>query len=195
MSTNFAFLLDEPPLMSDRLFELVKLFIDKGLLALLLLMAGFLINKAIERHRAKHVYYQKLSETKMEAYREVSLALSQELLEVKKIIGMIEEYLKPTPDSKEDIWNEVLKLSLRYFELSDDHLVSITKNTYFFSPALTNLLTNNSKVLSEFAGLIRATKEGGSTWTRLKELGDSLLDNVSRIQYTMAEELWKDPFS
>ncbi len=177
--------------MSEHEFELLKLGID----ALLILIAGYLVNKAIEKSRAKHIYYQKLSETKIQVYREVSQTLSREFLEVTKIIGMIQEYLKVTSDSKEEIWDEIVKLSLRYFEFSEDHNVSITKNTFFFSPALTSLLTDNSKLVDEFVGLIRATKEGESTFTRLNELENSLRDSVSRIQRTMAEELWKDPFS
>src|ERR1035441_10189684 len=58
--------------MTDRQGQLCVLVVDKALLALVVGVSAFYLNKALERHKARSVYYQKLTDEKIAAYRTLS---------------------------------------------------------------------------------------------------------------------------
>src|SRR5215210_2334719 len=84
--------------MSDLKAELIKIVIDKGLIGLLILLLGFVLSKAIERYKAKNIYYQKISEAKILAYQTVARALTVELLTLRRLHVKVFKQIKGVPE-------------------------------------------------------------------------------------------------
>jgi hypothetical protein len=60
--------------------ELIKTAFDKGLIAILILLSGFVLSKALEKFKARNIYYQRVSEARILAYQQVAKALTAEWL-------------------------------------------------------------------------------------------------------------------
>ena len=69
--------------------DLLKILIDKGLLAGILLIAGFWLNRALERFRARHTYMQKVADARLQALGEVNEALFMHSMNVQKLRNLI----------------------------------------------------------------------------------------------------------
>jgi len=71
---------------------------------------GFFLNKAIEKHRARQSYHQKLSEKRIEAYQDVAHVLSTELLYIMRLIEMALQERGYQSGNEEDFEQEFTEL-------------------------------------------------------------------------------------
>src|SRR5215212_3952386 len=122
--------------MSEHWFEIIKLLIDKGLLAITAILVGYLFSKWLERYKAHNIYFQRLSETRIQAYQEVSKIIGTQLIHVFTLI----EIASPGAQFQGD------NFKTSYLKAFEDHKASffeneatIMKNFIFFPSHLKKL--------------------------------------------------------
>jgi hypothetical protein len=70
--------------------ELLKVVLDKGLLAVVLLVLGFVAAKKLERFRSESAYFNKLAERRIQAYDSVLRGLGDSMASLKTILMVAE---------------------------------------------------------------------------------------------------------
>ena len=76
--------------MTDAHLDLLKVILDKGLLAIILLALGFLFSRKLEHYRATSAYFNKLAERRIEAYDRILRGLGEARLALQTIMFIAE---------------------------------------------------------------------------------------------------------
>ena len=69
--------------------ELLKIVVDKGLLAGIFVVVGFWFNRVLEKFRAKNTYLQKLAEARIGALADLHRAVLVHMVHVQKFQGFV----------------------------------------------------------------------------------------------------------
>ena len=77
--------------MTDAQIELLKVIFDKGLLAAILLLLGFLFTRKLERYRTAAAYFNKLAERRIDAYDNLLRGLSESMHSLRHILDVVEQ--------------------------------------------------------------------------------------------------------
>jgi len=191
--------------MSDTQIDFLKLFIDKGLLALILLGLAFYLNKAMEKYKASNIYHQKLSETRIFVYQDVSRAVATQMLQIQKIIGIIAPNPLPVLESSDfdEKAESLLKAHKEYKDSYLEHSSTLMKNSIFFSSELANKIIEHQKITIQFNEVFENVKtdeefglsEYAKRISAMGEISDSLIHSFVSIQRTLSKEIHMNPFS
>lgn len=174
--------------MSEFEKDLIKILVDKGLLGILILLLGFVLNRAIERYKARNVYYQKLSEATIQAYQEVARALAAELMLLKRArIDLLEKCkTMPPQEAKEIIRTYYKDFFVAYREREPD----LAKHSIFFSRELGKAINEHRIKVQDYWKAIWPKKEDTSlTLKQSEDMVDELSSNLTSIIKMLQEEI------
>ncbi len=144
--------------MSEFQRDLIKILLDKGLLALLILLFGFILNRAVERYKARSAYYQKLSEARILAYQEVVRILAAELMLLEDLRQNLIESYKTSPH--QEALEFARKCYKDFFVSYRETSPNMAKHSIFFSRSLSKALNQHYDKVQEFWRVSWPTKEG-----------------------------------
>ncbi len=188
--------------------EILKILLDKGLLALILLVAGFYLNKIMERYRSQNTFSQKLAEAKIQAYLEVSKSLSELFFQIKSLADILEtvhlSLVQNTANldaSLDDLDDVAKKFSIKYYETS----AIIGKNLVFISPDVAISINENIAKVGKFIGAFKKITPPsknhkanvdaiGEKVSVLRGATDEVLFSFSQVQAAITRGIHQNPF-
>lgn len=138
--------------MSEFQQEIVKILLDKGILGLIVGFGAYFLNKSIEKYKAKNTYYQKLSEAKIQAYKELHGALGMINL---RILEFSYRSL-PAPTDKDEVKKEKYSVLESLYQANVvSNIPYILMNMSFFSESVDKSI---DKYIDELTDLIKDMK-------------------------------------
>ncbi|MDQ3816360.1 MAG: hypothetical protein M3362_01560 [Acidobacteriota bacterium] len=179
--------------MSELTKELIKIVADKGLLALIVLGVAFYLNRAIERYKAKNVYYQKLSDTRLEVYRELSKLVTAQTENLMAIIRFSTDAEKLKTKEHAELVDEVMQLHEKLRLSHDATRLASLENSVFLSPSLMDALQNSLDLTHGLNRLLLNPEQIGNP-ENLKDVGEISKDCWANVQKTLRKEINKSPF-
>ena len=167
--------------MSDFQKEIIMTLLDKGLLAIILLILAFHSNKILEKFKAKNIYLQKLAEYRIEIYQEIA-AMTMDAKTVTN--GFINDVLSYN-ENKLDIGQ--LKDSMDNMFKSHENLQkSISKSHAHISTELLNLLQKLVGISASTMNLsnksVKESKQHELTNEAKKIYNELSIDIIQRIR-------------
>ena len=174
--------------------DILKIFLDKGLLALTLAAAGYYINRSLERYRAANAYNQKLAEARIDAYRTIGRVLAEQALHVQHIVSILTHENEVPPRTDEQ---RITELITAYNELAASYTqesAALASNLVFCSLDTADLLANFQGALSQFRGAFQRGPDDPHAIQLLAEAVCDLQKQLPRLQTAIATELYEKPF-
>ena len=196
--------------MSNTAVEILKIIIDKGLLAAIVLGVGFYLNKAVEKYKAdlntaietykselskiveqyksRNAYIQAYHEMRLQAYQDVSQALGMHMLRIQEVIstGSRKSYVADKSlDRKKEI-SELKDAYHKYCESTFDHEPVIERSKVFFSHDLAEAILEYRKQVNDLYHLLNLINEcdyESEGWSKCEEHFESMrriADNLTR---------------
>lgn len=170
--------------------DITKIILDKGLLAIVVAIAGFYLNRVLERFRARYAYAQTLSEAKLHAYRDLGDAILQFSVETLNFSRMLQPGRWPSqgkPGFEEELNRQIESVKRK----RENAFKVISSNLIFLGPdlhgELISYLQSASKLLKEAP---RKPEQLASFETRADEFDLK----TSELQKKLSMELHKNPF-
>jgi hypothetical protein len=191
--------------MSETKFEFLKILVDKGLLAIILLGIAFYLNRTIEQYKAANVYHQKISEAKIQAYQEFSKALGKRQIQIQRIINLIAPNPYPIDKGLGDhvnmkaLWDAMQEYQTSFME----HNAALDDTMLFVSSDLSKKIIEYMRQVAQFKETLEsmvATKPEGwgkyAEWVNnMHTVSDDLLKSVASTQSALRVEIHRNPFS
>lgn len=195
--------------MSQVQLELLKILLDKGLLAIILVCVGYYLNRAIEKYKAKNIYFQNVSQARIQAYRDVSKVLSKEFFQLQKVKHQILSYHKaiekyPERKEKEENQNSILlEMKSDLLKMKDENqenIIILSMNSIFFSPevrkAITECFSRFSDVLDLETNLFsnEDSQKNELLFTKIENGHENLMESFSALYMKLQDDIRISPF-
>lgn len=191
--------------MSQLQAELLKILIDKGLLAIALMCVGFYLSKAIEKYKANNTYFQKVSEARIQAYRDISRELSSGYFQIQDINHLLASYVNSI-DSSQDRKKVLTKLQSAILKQRDslaESRVVLSANQLFYTPELLAAVTNYLNMSSSASEvllklplpLLSDSSEIDGYFKLMAESEKKLSSAFADLHLKLQDEIKTSPFS
>ena len=193
--------------MTDAQFELIKVVLDKGMLAIVLVLLGFLFAQRLEKIRAKSAYYNKLAERRIDAYDKIIRGLSDAANSLQQILILVTQgHSQLQQSGSYDLDGLRIEVHKQFQRMEDQinkqqidlrpELVYVSQE---FASEVGNLFEEYITFLEEFFG---KTKDGRNkdSLLQMTESFDRLTSALAKIHSHAANEIssgtvaerWKD---
>lgn len=172
--------------------DLLKIAADKGLLALIAVIAGFWLNRILERFRAKNTYVQKLMDAKLKAYGEVSGAILAHSTQVMKLRGYI---VNDSPVKLKEEMRDTL-ISKGYKDVltsNNEAQASVFKNLVFLPEHISSPLLQYFDINLEITDLL-TDKTAPELPNKFDTVAKKLLAQGSSVHQQIVSESNRNPF-
>ncbi len=194
--------------MSATCIEFLKIFFDKGLLAVVIGIAGYSLNKALEKFKASNTYNQRLSEARIQAYLETSKILADQVFLIRRILddlNLLQNFIERRKDT-EKAMKFYTETGKKYIDNFYEAAAICSKNLPFFSTELTSQLQKHALKLNAYSKqsqgvfptreelLLEETTSFEQRLILQEESARELAENLSYIQDLMKQEINKNPF-
>lgn len=170
--------------------DLVKIILDKGLLTLILVGFSFYLNRLIEKFRARNNYEQKISEHRIDAYKEILFSIHEYDTAIYNCLQAFKEIenktMKGADVELKTYEPQVMGIVTKY----DDMKSALQRNSLFLSG---NVINGLNKFIEHRSELKRAITSGNPSEFRnmIKAMEDTTRDEgVLEIQATMLKEIF-----
>jgi len=171
--------------------DLLKIIVEKGLLGLLLGGLAFYVQRTLDTHRARNVYYQKLAEEKLSALKEVSLIYSQQLVLLGNFLRVLERANADTPEKRDDSARQLMSAYNAFAQHYRDQAPVLLRNTIFASRDLGDRMIAHQKRLGQLVEVVEAfaTRKSAEPPHDLPEPPQSLVETLAELQHAIASEI------
>jgi len=176
--TTFGFPLDSATTFYDDTFikDVLKILLQNGLLALIALIAGYQLNKLLEKRKTREIILQHLVKLKVDAYQQINKKFHQLNIVRGKIIAVISRLEESK--SRNEIFNPVdvetfATVTGTFSNLLDEQVEVVITNSVHLSSELVEKLSSFS--MNAQLGFIQMNSDNYLEWLKL-------LDNVNFLQ-------------
>jgi hypothetical protein len=170
--------------------EVVKIVLDKGLLAAIIAGVVYVFSRMLESQRAGNAYYQYLAQERINAFKTIAHLIAEDLVDLAYVVDAIE---KRRENRSENVSVSAQRLMDRYNRFSQGYAekaATLQSQAPFISKGLAALLTQRQKAVAQFILLVH--KPTAST-EALHEAMQALMDETAELQSHLATEMKSPP--
>jgi hemoglobin-like flavoprotein len=180
--------------MTDHIFELIKIVTEKGLLAIVLILLGAYFGRQLERFKSRNNYTQLLSEQRIEAYKEVYQIIANQQIRLHELLYVIVDQDDDTEETKHVTAERLISKYADTRERLFSTLPVLSRCSLFFSKEMGDaLLQHTNKLILFFTTFSKPDFKTQPVAEVLKILQD-LIENLGNLQNIMNNDIWRNPF-
>ena len=171
--------------------DIAKILLDKGLLALVVAIAGWFLNRALEKFKAQYAYAHMLSEAKLRAYRELGDALFQFRVHTMSLARMVQPGLWPTQGTNG--FEEELDLQTKTVKENREIIFRVISGNILFLRQDLEIAVN---AYLETAGkLLKSIPRAAHQLAEFQQSVAAFDSSATELQKILADELHRNPFA
>lgn len=175
--------------------DLIKIGVDKGLLALVAVIFGYILSRGLERYKARTIYLHTLAERKLEAFASVGIILEELLMKIHAIMLDVGKWPGSTPEQGERLVESLIERYGIFWNAFYDNIPKVMHVATTYMPSnVSPLFNRHQKLLDEFNHLIKHFQELPDGIAQMKDITDKLEAAVRELQFGLRQEMAKPPF-
>jgi len=172
--------------------DLVKIGVDKGLLALVAVIFGYFLSRGLEKYKARNIYFQNVAERKLDGLEKLALMLQKHVFRILYLVTLLEH----GPDNDRLIW--LKKMKDTYAKLAamlDEDTPELRQCVTMYADPAFEFFAKHQDLINEFGRAIQDAEEPlESSAPRIRDVANRILRNFTEIQFALREEMTKPPF-
>jgi hypothetical protein len=187
-------------IMSELQKELIKILVDKGLLALIALGVAYYLNRAIERYKASNVYFQKVSEARIQAYQEISKTLSSDYFLLQDYLRSFMNYHEDHTSKSDEKIDKLLSILENIRKSFLGHRVLLATLDIYFSVEIRGAITKYMKNTNDFFAVLDARlkddqQQRKEHMEQIKKADDGVGQSYDHLRHMLGKEINANPFA